>query len=186
MATQSHYLLALPDRILDVNDVPVNATVLITDWQAGFDPVSAITGFARELLAGPHEKNWRVTDRTVEVEAVDRGVLLAVASDPEVAAAFETSTGELTNENLVRAGIDLEFTAESYWRKPIRQLAYSEPVDGRYLRDEAIPLVLGIAVIGTGHPGVTYSAEQVFLAHHRRRDADREEGSVSETGTSAP
>jgi len=84
MAIKSLYLVALPENDLAVTKaVPLNATVLITDWQALIDPLSLLRAFALHDVAGSGG-DWHMTDRTVEVDAVDRMPLLQAVSDPEI------------------------------------------------------------------------------------------------------
>ena len=170
MAVDSLYLVAWPDRaLLPLDPVPLNATVLITDWQAGLDPLALVRDFARQLLVADSRAaelaDWVLTDRVVEVDAVRRDLLLTLAADPEIAAALEASVGYLRNPHVEQVGRDLAYIPAYFHRLAISRLVNAAPAeDGRLVATAAIPILLGVAIIWTLEPGVTYHAEQAFLS----------------------
>lgn len=181
MASDSLYLVALPSSfVIAVEVVPANATVLITDWQAQLDPVGRVRALAPELLSRSmyDTADWVITDRVVEVHSVSRLLLEEMASDPDIAAAFENCGAQLLNPAVRDSGVDLNFLSESHWRLPLRQLAVAAG-DGRLVANEAIPVLLGMAIVVTVGSGVTYKAQDVFLCEARKADAERLEQGVA-------
>jgi hypothetical protein len=123
MAHPSLYLVAWqvypgPNKI---EAVPQNATELITDWEANVRPEYLIESFAPELLSANDREainDWYITDRTVEVDTIDRRLLLSLASNPEIAAAFEASPGYVWNPRI--AGFDFEEKRDrADWELPV-------------------------------------------------------------------
>jgi hypothetical protein len=170
LAVSSLYLVAWPDSTLNqLESVPLNATCLITDWQARFEPEILLRGFLRELL---RSADWRITDRVVEVESVDRELLVRCANDEEVATAFEESTGLLRQPRLE----EFQPAETAYGASALRLLVQPDAHDfSTRVSTDGIPVLLGAAIISVMNPGITYHAQEAYIADRRRAVARRGE-----------
>jgi hypothetical protein len=156
MALESHYLVAWPEAMpSELELIPTNATELITDWQAGLDPVQELRA-SHANLADPTTSDWFITDRIVQVAWVDGRLIQEVARDETIREAFRYSPAHLDNPAVVRLGGQISPEA----RKPMRGLARRDSEDGPegpYLLNDAIPVLLGLIILVTVGPGITFA-----------------------------
>jgi hypothetical protein len=164
VATRSLFLVARPNGLERWWDsVPANATELITDWEAHFEGLRLLRLFAAEEV---RSADWLITDRVVEVDSIDTHLLREAASDHDIATIFGASTGYLRNPRVPNDGADDDRT--TYARR-ISSLVQSESELGRpLLATPAIPILLGLIIIATVSPGVTYRAQEVWLEQNRQ------------------
>jgi hypothetical protein len=113
--------------------------------------------------------DWLITDRVVEVDAMNRRLLYEAATDGEVVAAFEACGGELVNDRVLAVWSD----DDGPGRRSISGLVRGEPAepDGVLLSSSAIPILLGMIVMAVIRPGVTYRAQTAWLEQRPPGDA---------------
>jgi hypothetical protein len=155
-----------------IDDLPQNATELITDWQALLRPMSSLRALASQMLGrstllSGHQVEWFMTDRHVDVSSVDRNLLLEAAHDPELVELFEHCKGSLVDERFPS-------------NDPMHTIALNrmvQPLDSEtVLIDRAVSIVLGIAANDAITAGLGYRSREVAMACARRLLEAQDEG----------
>jgi hypothetical protein len=166
MAHASLYLVAWPNSGRPrIDEIPQNATSLITDWQARFEPARLLRHWAPELLGSSveHVADWRLTDRFVEVDAVNRQLLFEVACDTAIAEVFERSAAVL-HDPVLAAMMDRDEYNEFIARRVAGMVGQNTDDVRLLLASAAIPILLGMAIIATAsETTATYHAHQLFV-----------------------
>lgn len=154
-------LIALPADE-ESGHIPINATKLLREWEFSLHPKHLLRDVARGLLEQVRE--WMISEHFVEPTPSTIHLIREIAGDDEFVeilrnakATIAQRSGFFRNPGKLLPVCSIVFDASSY----------EDPAN---LRETALPLLLGLAVLAALHVGAGFHSFQVARAILEERE----------------